>query len=115
MKAVIVSYDCTDHDPINKWVPQDPLNVDFWMNFTIGPDKTAGDNFQVRVITQKNVSAIKNIEHHIVLASYSWPSVMESVEFILENNQGHDWSEIANKLSKVMYWEFDNYQVYEEH
>ena len=94
MKPVIVSYDCTDHDPIDKWVPQDPLIVDFWMNFTIGPNKTAGDNFQVRVITKNCIQPNQKTERAIVLNTYSWPSLLATVESMLENNQGKDWCEI---------------------
>ncbi len=114
MKPVIVSYDCTDHDPISEWAPQDPLIVDFRMNFTIGTDKIAGDNFQVRVITKNCIRANQKIERAIVLNAYSWPSLLATVESMLENNQGEDWAEISNKLSKIMDWEFESYQPYRE-
>lgn len=44
--------DCTDYDPIDKWVPDDMFHIDFWVNFTIGPDHDGGDNFRVRFVTK---------------------------------------------------------------
>ena len=112
MKPVIVSYDCTDHDPIDKWLPDDASNVDFWMNFTIGPDMEAGDNFQVHVVTPNNLHGKNSDNHAIVLNEYSWSSVLASVEKMLEKCRGSDWSEMSEKLSQLMYWEFENYQPY---
>lgn len=59
MKPIIISYDCTDHDPIEEWVPDDVFDIDFWMNFTIGPDNKGGDNFQVHVVTPNNLHGKK--------------------------------------------------------
>lgn len=112
MKPVIVSYDCTDYDPIDKWVPDDPYNVDFWMNFTIGPDMKGGDNFQVHIATPNNLNGKNSDKHAIVLNEYSWPSVLAAVEHMLEKCQGTDWSEISEKLSQLMCWEFEDYQPY---
>lgn len=113
MNPLILSYDCTDHDPIEEWVPDDAFNVDFWVNFTVGPDKTGGDNYQVHIVTPNNLHGKNTDKHAIVLNEYSWPSVLAEVEAILEKCQGSDWPEISNKLSNFMYWEFENYQPYE--
>ena len=112
MKPIILSYDCTDHDPIDKWNPNDTFDVDIWMNFTIGPDIKGGDNFQVRIVTPNNLQGKNSDKHAIVLNEYSWLSVLNAVENMLKKCQGSDWNEISDKLSQLMYWEFDNYQPY---
>ena len=66
MKPVIVSYDCADHDPIEKRVPDAASNVDFWMNFTIGPDMKGGVNFQVHIVTPNNLHGKKSDKFSIV-------------------------------------------------
>jgi len=112
MRAIIISYDCTDHDPIEEWVPDNVFDVDFWMNFTIGPDMKGGDNFQVHVVTPNNLHGKDSDKHSIVLGEYSWSSVLATVESMLEDCQGSNWSEISEKLSQLMYWEFENYLPY---
>ncbi|MFC1520545.1 Imm8 family immunity protein, partial [Pseudomonadota bacterium] len=108
----IVSYDCTDHDPIDKWVPDDAHDVDFWMNITVGPDSEGGDNFQVHIVTPNNLNGKNSSKHAIVLNEYSWLGVVSEVEKILEQCQGHDWVSISEQLSKHMSWEFENYKPY---
>ena len=110
MKPVIVSYDCTDHDPIDKWVPDDVFDVDFWMNFTIGPDSKGGDNFQVRVVTPNKLHGKNSAKHAIVLNEYSWPNVIAAVETMLDQCQDLNWAGISEQLSQLMYWEYENYQ-----
>lgn len=112
MKPIIISYDCTDHDPIDKWVPDDVYDVDFWMNFTIGPDSKGGDNFQVRVVTPSNLHGKNSAKHAIIISEYSWPQVIAAVEVMLEQCQDKNWTGISEQLSQLMYWEYENYQPY---
>jgi hypothetical protein len=112
MKPILNSYDCVDHDPIGSWVPDDPLNVDFWMNFTIGPDDTSGDNFQAHVMTTAQIGRTTSTQYAIILESYSWARLLAEVEKILGQCQGKDWVEISGKLSHFMYWEFQDYRPY---
>lgn len=109
---MIISYDCTDHDPIDLWKPADPTTVHFWMNFTIGYDKKGGDNFQLHVVTPNNLHGCDSAKHAIVLNSYKWESVLEEVHKILNECHGADWAEVSAKLAKHMRWEFENYQPY---
>lgn len=110
MKPIIISYDCTDHDPIEGWVPDDAFNVDLWINFTIGPDIEGGDNFMVRIVSPKNLHNKDTAKHAIILNEYSWPKVVTEVASILEQCQGTSWAEVAEQLSHFMHWEYDNYQ-----
>lgn len=110
MTPVILSFDCVDHDPIEEWEPDDAFDVDFWMNFTIGPDATGGDNFQVHIVTPNNLHGKDSDRHAIVMLEYSWPSVLAEVEGMLEKCQGSTWLEMSEELSRLMHWEYDNYK-----
>lgn len=112
MVPIIIDYDCTDHDPIDLWEPENPLDVDFWMNFTIGYDKKGGDNFQLHVITPNNLQGPDSAKYAIVLNNYKWESVLAEVNKILGLCHGSDWEEVSAKLAKYMSWEFENYQPY---
>ena len=111
MKPIIIDFDCADHDPIDEWVPSDPFDVDFWMNFTFGYDQTGGDNFQVHIVSHKNLRGPNPEKYAIIIHEYSWQAVLESVNEILQKCQGKDWDEVSKKLSMFMYWEFENYRT----
>lgn len=110
MKPLILSFDCVDYDPIDLWVPENCYDVDFWMNFTIGYDQGGGDNFLLHVVSPINLQGPESDKYAIVLTEYSWNLVLERVNNILEKCHGNNWSEISEKLSNHMYWEFENYK-----
>lgn len=112
MVPIIISYDCADHDPIDAWEPPDPLDVDFWMNFTIGYDKRGGDNFQLHVVTPNNTKGPDAAKHTIVLDRYKWECVLVEVNNILDACHGTDWDDVSAKLAKYMSWEFEDYKPY---
>lgn len=109
-KPIIIDYDCIEHDPIDTWLPNDIYDVDVWINFTIGTDKSAGDNFLVRVVTPNNVHGKNDAKHAIILNEYSWKNVLLNMETILEKSQGYDWLDISEKLSQFMQWEYQDYK-----
>ncbi len=111
MIPIILSYDCVEHDPIDNWIPDDVYDVDLYINFTIGTDNTAGDNFLLRVVTPNNLQGQNASQHSIVIHEYSFINVMQKVEDILQQCQGSHWQEISEKLAKFMSWEFDGYQL----
>lgn len=111
----IKSFDCVDHDPIEQWVPSDPNDVDFWMNFSIGMAGEEGaDNFQVHVVTRKSSSSSSAVEpkYSVVLEAYSWPALLKAVAAVLESCKGSNWNDISAKLAGKFAWEFDSYTPY---
>jgi len=110
MKPVLVSYDCSDIDSIDRWIPEDPYDVDFWMNFTIGPDETEGHDYQVRIVTPKNIRDESSRKYLLVVLEYSWSNVLAALEDIFNKCQSTDWDDMSLKLSKYMLWEFEGYR-----
>lgn len=112
MIHIILSFDCTDYDPIDSWIFPEPKRVDFWMNFTIGLDQSGGNDFQLHVLTSDMVTSNTSLSNAIVLDCYAWDAVLLKVNAILDQCSGENWEEISNKLSKHMAWEYENYQTY---
>ncbi|MEL0660025.1 Imm8 family immunity protein [Psychromonas arctica] len=112
MTPIIISFDCTDYDPIDSWIFPDPNRVDFWVNFTIGPDHRGGDNFQLRVLTTDMAQSVTSLANAIILERYSWDAVLLKVKEMLNQSKGESWDIMSDKLSKYMAWEFENYQPY---
>jgi hypothetical protein len=110
MKPIIISYDCSDHDPIDKWTPDDPFDVDIWVNFTIGTDKMGGDNFLVRIVTPNNLHGKNSDKWAIVIVEYSWENILAKINRLLEESSGDDWADISRNLSSRMHWEYQDYR-----
>ncbi len=110
LKPVVVGFDCVEHDPIEEWVPPDPFDVDCWVNFTIGLDESAGDNFLVRIVTPNNLCGPNAAKNAVVVNEYSWSKALAAIERVLEESQGISWPGICHELSKRMLWEYDSYK-----
>lgn len=46
----------------------------------------------------------------IIVPEYSWTVVGHVVEDILHSIEGSPWDDIAEQLSRLFVWEFENYQ-----
>jgi len=116
MKPVLKSFDCVDHDPIDQWKPDDPSFVDYWLCLHIGPEEEEGsDIFYVNILTENAVRALSGEEatkrKKIVLSSYSWSSVLQTIERTIDSIEGSDWSSLSAQLSEHFSWEFENYKA----
>ena len=114
MKPQLKAQDCTDHDPIEEYHPDDPASVDYWLCLHIGPaDGRGADMFYVNILSEAaayelDADALAR-RKKIVLAEYSWDAVMHAVDQILCEVDGPSWHEIARQLSQRFAWEFENY------
>ena len=109
IKPIILSIDCVEHDPIEKWVPEDTENVSIWINIRIGINQSEGDYFQLKIVTPKRVLN-QDEQYSLVVNEYSWGTVLIGVDKLLERCKGSDWEEISKKLSTHMRWEFESYR-----
>jgi hypothetical protein len=105
----IKGWDCIDHDPIENWSPEDPSNVEFWCNLSIGLKGEAGaDNFQVHIATNDAVSRIESKEYLVVIPRYdNWTQVLGVLDSIVSQCKDVTWLRISEKLSKHFYWEYE--------
>lgn len=112
MHIEIKSFDCSKHDPIENWKPEDADHVDFWMNFTIGTkDVEGGDNFEAHIMTKNALYESKNKKgKKIILEYYSFKNLMDEMNNILVESDDTDWQRVCENLNKYFYWEFDNYK-----
>lgn len=110
MKAVINHYDCLEHDPIDQWQPEDPSDINISINFNIGLVATAGDNFLLHVVTANQQPDEQMEPYTLVVDKFNMPAILASVDGMLEQCQGENWPDIAGQLSRLMQWEFANYQ-----
>lgn len=48
--------------------------------------------------------------HILLIPRYDYDLVLQAVTRRMDACQGKDWAEVANKLSRFMAWEFEDYQ-----
>ena len=107
-KPVIRGWDCTDHDPIEDWVPDDPALVEYWCNVAIGIEGENGaNNFQVHVVTEEMLSQIENKNFLIVLPYYEgWSQVLDAINVRLDEIRELNWAGMQEPLSKMFLHEY---------
>jgi hypothetical protein len=116
LRPELKHWDCSDHDPIEAWVPDD-AEVVYWLTLAIGPPESeAADNFQVCVATLAGLKSAAgrvakprgpSSPEAIVLQRYSWTGVMAAVRARLEECEARDWLEVQEKLRSRFYWEYE--------
>ena len=103
---------CIDHEPIEEWQPEDPLNAECWIDIYLGTDDAPGsDYFTFHVVTHRALADIQGPEQKkylVVLPYYSWSLVEERVDAILDQCKGRDWQEMCDHLRKFFHWEFED-------
>ena len=105
----IKSWDCSDHDPIEDWVPDDPSDVEFWFNISIGIKNEVGaDNFQVHVATNKAVASVADKRKLVIIPYYEgWEQILAVLQPMVEQCTDISWSGMSNQLSKMFFWEYE--------
>jgi len=108
----IKSYDCADHDPIDKWIPDDPALVDFWCTVAIGIKNQEGaDYFQVHVVTQQALSHVDDKQYLLVIPYYeNWNQILDLICEKMDLCKDVNWAGFTEQFSKVFAWEYDGYQ-----
>ncbi|OIN19252.1 hypothetical protein AO411_2019255 [Salmonella enterica subsp. enterica serovar Sarajane] len=85
------------------------------LTLTIGPVNEAGSNyFYVRVCTPewlcKNHWLPELMRHTLLVRKYDLDEIKKTIIDYIDQCEGKDWLEIAQKLSRVFAWEYEDYQ-----
>lgn len=109
MTPEIRDFHCSDIEGIEHWLPEYSDDVDFWLTVMIGIDEHGGDNFDIHVVSPKNLKHGKESKKYsIVMTSYSWQGLVKEIDAILKECKGHNWQDISKQLSKHFLWEYEN-------
>jgi hypothetical protein len=114
MRAIIKSIHSDDVD-LATFVPDrnDCFGLDVLID--IGPEHEAGiDYFRVFVCTPlwltENVWLPKWGRHMLIVRKFELLSIRSMVDKYLSECDGKEWNEIALKISRILAWEFEDYQ-----
>jgi hypothetical protein len=49
--------------------------------------------------------------HHLIVVAYDFEFIRRTLDTFVERCSGDTWQQIAAKLSRIGYWEFEDYQA----
>lgn len=116
MKAKIHNIYSSDIDDLVNYIPSNPEIFNFHLSLIAGPDSEDGEeSFDLQVCSPKwMIENYKREEviigrHHLIMMEYSYERMITSIENFLMSCEGNNWHEVASKLSRLGYWEFEDY------
>jgi hypothetical protein len=108
----IYSYEVDDLD---NWTPSGE-NWSLGIRLVAGPAGEPGEeSFDLTVCTGAWLAAkardagVFDARHHLVVARYDWPMVDAYLRRRVSSCPGSSWSDVAEKLSRLGFWEFEDF------
>lgn len=116
MKAALRSLSSADID-VETYVPDDPATDGVWIRLIVGPADGPGDeSFDVLVCTPnwlRNVVAEEGPQigrHRLIVDPFDLTVARDFLRRQVESVEAPDWPTLAEKLGRLGYWEFEDYQ-----
>ncbi len=116
MKAKIKSFYSSNVKDLDNYSPPDMENFCFLLELLIGPDKEDGEeSFNIQVCTPKwLLSNMKKDDiilanHYLIVMEYDFKRILNHIQKLVETCSGKNWDEVSEKVSRIGYWEFENY------
>lgn len=108
-----------DFDPLPESLLADPASFGFTARMVVGPlNSSGGESFDVWVCTPEWLAVecqrqggILDARHHVVVdfGSFDQRALREWLQARVERAEGPTWPELANRLSRLGHWEFEDY------
>ena len=113
MHAVVKQFSCDDFD-LKTFLPENSKCFSLTIFLRIGANNSQGaDNFEVDVCTpewlKKNVWEPCWGRHFLIVHEYNLADIERYIQSYVAKCEGDTWSAIAEKLSRVFAWEFEDY------
>lgn len=116
MKVEIKSFISPDILDFKNFEPTDKESFSFLLEFIVGlKGEKGGDEFSIEVSTPKwllenyKKEDVLFCRHRIIVFEYDINRIINEIENHFESVIGNSWEEIANKISRIAHWEFEDY------
>lgn len=116
MKATLKRVHSPDIENLPSYSPEDSEKFSFLLQAMVGPEGKEGEeSFDIEVCTPNwmidNFGEEKVVLglHRLILIEYDYEIMISAIERFLEGCSGDNWPEIAQKVSQLGRWEFENY------
>lgn len=117
MKAEVknLSIDGASFD--ENFVPDDKSHFSIYLRLILGPKGVKGEeSFDITVCTPSWISEklgdneVLLGRHHLFLKEYNYQNIITFIQQYVSSCTGNDWNEVGLKLSRLGYWEFEDYK-----
>jgi hypothetical protein len=120
MRAAIRYLHSPDADDLESWTPEDPECFTLFVQAMVGPFGEEGEeSFDFTfcsaawIANRLGKDASYHLRHMVLLRKYDYAVVYDTIERVVRNAHGSDWSEVAEKIARYGHWEFEDYKPYE--
>jgi len=101
------------------YLPEEADNFIMSLTLTIGPiDETGSNYFYVKVCTPewlcKHHWLPELMRHTLLVRKYDLDEIKKTITDYIDQCEGEDWMDIAQKLSRVFSWEYEDYQPFND-
>ncbi|MFK7873472.1 MAG: Imm8 family immunity protein [Oligoflexales bacterium] len=117
MGAIVNGYMTSDGDKLEEFFPGDMESFEVPVEAYIGMQGSEGfDNFVFTVVTPRKLEEKYGnndavfLRHFLLVKEWNANLIKNRIEKLVSSVSGKDWQEIANKLSRYGYWEFEDVQ-----
>lgn len=116
MKAELKRVHSPDIDDLKNYKPENPKHFAFLLQAMIGPQGMDGEeSFNIEVCTPQWLEETYDVEdvvigrHHFIVREYNYERIIRTIEDFIQDCSGNSWTEVAEKVSRLGMWEFEDY------
>jgi hypothetical protein len=117
VRPVLKRLHSPDIPDLDSFTPEDPTCFAFLLQAMFGPEHAGGEeSFDIVVCTPlwlaQEVDRKRVIEgrHHLIVSGYDLARIRGFLADYAKGCAGNTWQEVANKLSRLGKWEFEDYR-----
>lgn len=116
MIAELKGFYSTEIDDLENYRPEDPEKFAFGLQILVGPKgENVEESFDIEVCTLKWLEEAYGEDdvimgrHRLMVRYYNYKRIIDFIERYLRTCSGENWQEVAEKVARLGYWEFENY------
>lgn len=115
MRAEIRRIGGDDFGDVSSWQP-DSAEWSQLVRVLVGPAGDPGEeSIDILVCSVPWIASLVERDglvdgrHHLIVDRFDWPMVKAYIERRVHQCTGKDWGEVSSKLSRLGFWEFEDY------
>lgn len=116
MNAELKRLHSPDVYDLENYQPEDPGKFGFLLQAMIGPEGKEGEeSFDMDVCTPRWLEETHGIDevvigrHYLIVREYNYQRIVTTIKDFLRDCSGENWSDVAERVSRLGKWEFEDY------
>lgn len=117
MKAMLKGLHSPDVDNLQNFQPEEEDNFSILFQLMVGPSDSEGEEaFGVQVctplwlLTESRTEDVLIGRGLLIMRQYNYNKIANTFSRFCESCTGRTWEEVATKVSRIGFWEFEDYR-----